>query len=97
MSYDKATVQVRVEHEGVVADVRELVSELNEPEKFLVRVIDESYVTEGGGVDGSKEMVIEVHEYVGEIPLFTAKLTENISAAEIKDSEYERGESELGD
>lgn len=95
MSYDKATVEVIAEHEGVVSDVRDLVDELNDPESFMVQVEDESYYTEGGGVDGSKVLTVEVHEYAGEIPLFIHSVKERVDGAEIDTVENERGGSEV--
>lgn len=95
MSYDKATVRVRAEHDGVVSDVRDLVSELHEPEKFIVQVVDESFYTEGAGTDGSKVLTVDVHEYVGEIPLLVHSVEERVDGAEIVDVENERGASEV--
>lgn len=95
MSYDKATVRVRAEHDGVVADVRDLVNELHEPGEFIVRVVDEEYYTEGGGVDGSKVLTVEAHEYVREIPLFTAKVDETVRGANVVDVDVESGASEV--
>lgn len=95
MAYDKATVKVRAEHTGVVSAVHDLVATLNDRDGFRVEVIAEN-PTSGSGADGSKILTVEVHEYAGEIPLFTAKLKETVDGAELQEVDVERGGSELG-
>lgn len=95
MTYDKATVTVKVSHEGVVNKVEDLINELHEPSSFIVRKVDESYNTEGGGTDGSKILTVEVHEYSYEIPVFTESIKEDVKNADVANVDIERGESEL--
>lgn len=95
MGYDKAIVSVNADNDGVVSDVRDLADELDEEGKFRVEVVDESFNTQGSGVDGSKILTVEVDEYVGELELFTAKVRETVSGADIEDVSVERGMSEI--
>lgn len=95
MSYDKAIVTVRCDHEGVVSQLRDLVSTLNTPGSFLVSINDVSFYTKGSGVDGSKSVIVEVDEYSGEIPLFTEKVRGSLTGAEIVDVDIEQGASEV--
>lgn len=93
MSHDKATVDVKCDHIGIVSDVEDLVSELDTPDSFGVTVLGTSPGTQGSGSDGSKIVTVEVHEYAGEIPLFTESVREQISGATIDSVEVETGES----
>lgn len=97
MSYDKATVKVKVPNEGLVSDVESIARDLNKPGKFKTEKLSESYHTEGSGVDGSKVVTFEVHEYTGEIPLFTETVREEVSGSEILKVDIERGESEIAE
>lgn len=95
MACDKAIVTVRAEHEGIAKDVREVVADLNDPDSFLVRIEDESHDRRGTGVDGSKLLTVEVHEYSGEIPVFTLTIEEEVTGAEVIDIDNVQGGSEL--
>lgn len=95
MACDKAIVTVRAEHEGITKDVREVISDLNDRDGFLVQVEDESYDRRGTGVDGSKLLTVEVHEYSREIPLFTSTIEEKVTEAEVIDINNIQGGSEL--
>lgn len=95
MVYNMAVVEVEVEHDGVVGNVREIVDELHEEEKFVVEIVSEDYCSEGSGVDGSKVLLVEVHEYVGECSLFIAMVDERVEGAEVVDVDVERGGSEI--
>ena len=97
MTYDKGIVKVRCKHTGIVDDVRDLASDLSKPDSFLVDVVDETFYSEGSGSDGSKVLTVEVHEYAGELPLFTAKVSEVITGAEVLTVDVESGGSEIAD
>lgn len=95
MSYDQAIVRVLAAHDGVVDSVKDLVDELDEEGSFELSIVDEEMHSTTGGVDGSKVLTVEVNEYVGEIPLFTAKVRETVAGATVENVDVNHGESEV--
>lgn len=98
MSHDKATVTVEADHEKAAQQVREIAQELDNrygKDSFAVEVLDEQPLTDGSGASGGTVFTVEVHEYSGEIPLFTLSVKENIPDAEVSSVDVERGASKL--
>lgn len=98
MTYDKATVTVNAQHEKAAQQVRDLVQELHNrfgTDSFSVEVIDEQPLTNGSGASGGTTFTVEVHEYSGEIPLFTSKVRETVRDATVENVNIERDGSKL--
>jgi hypothetical protein len=98
MTYDKATVTVEAQHEKATQQVRDLVQELHNrfgTDSFSVEIIDEQPLTTGSGASGGAVFAVEVHEYSGEIPLFTSKVRETVRDATVENVDIERGSSKL--
>jgi hypothetical protein len=98
MSHDKATVTVKTQHEKAAQQLRDLAHELDtryDDPSFAVTIMNEKPLTQGSGASGGTVFTVEVHEYAGEIPVFTLSVEEKIQDAEVTNVDVETGASKF--